>query len=154
MSGADDGNQYSEKPLRFVQTVPVYRMSDEARDTSPEGLAYLYALTDLQIFSPTSGCSYLKTCMLEYFKNREYIDRSFADICASIAEIRGIPYKDVCDGIRIASKRIEMGFDYWRLSSKYGLDPKWDNIKHLRAVDAIHLFCEMAWRNYKQFPNV
>ena len=143
----------NDKPLRFISVKPNYRMSDYSRDISPEGLAFLYTLADLDMMYATPGSDCLKTCMLLYFEDGQCINRKATEIFADVAIELGKPVKVVSDGIESAMDRMWQGYKFFKLSEKYGIDQSLDFKEKPKTVELIRVFCEFAWKNYQSFEN-
>ena len=137
--------------LRFRCVKPNYRMSDTARDISPEGLAFLYTLGDLDMMYATPGSDCLKICMLKYFEDREFLNRKSTEIFADVAKELDKPVKTVSDGIKSATDRMWQGYNFLRLSEKYGIDKSLDFKEKPKTVELMRVFCELAWKNYLPF---
>lgn len=137
--------------MRFISVSPNYRMNKASRDISPEGLAFLYTLSDLDMMYTTFGSDCLKICMLKYFKDRSFVERKSVEIFADVAKELGAPVKDVGDGIKSATDRMWQGYNFCRLSEKYALDDRLDFKEKPKTVELIRVFCGLALKNYLPF---
>ena len=137
--------------MRFISVSPNYRMNDASRDISSAGLAFLYTLSDLDMMHTTFGSDCLKICMLKYFNDREFVNRKSVEIFADVANELGAPVKDVGDAIKSATDRMWQGYNFCRLSEKYGLDESLDFKEKPKTVELIRVFCELALKNYLPF---
>lgn len=140
-----------KKPARFRFDSVYYQMCEEARDLSPEGLAFLYTLRDLDILTVTSGCLYMKTCMLKYLEDAEFINRRAMDIYADIAMIREKSVTEVQNGIKTAMNRMWQGYNFYILKENYGFDESLNFKDEPKTIELIRVFCEMAKKHYERF---
>ena len=141
----------NDNTLRFRCVKPNYRMNEASRDISPEGLAFLYTLSDLDMMYTTPGSDFLKICMLRYFQDREFVNRKSVEIFADVAKEICEPVKTVSDGIKSAADKIWQGYNFHRFSSKYGIDKSLDFKEKPKTVELIRVFCELALKNYLPF---
>lgn len=127
-----------------------YHLDDSFRNVESDNLAFLYTLRDLDITRVTERFLPLRKCMTEYFLNSAFVKRAFMDICRDIAEKMRMPFSEVRSDIEYTLDRVWEGYDYHRLKAKYDISSENDLADMPNSLRLLHLFCELAYANYKQ----
>ncbi len=129
-----------------VTVVAHKAIPEEARDLSCEGQCFLALMAEFRLPNVTPNCLYIRTVMLESFRNRGYLE-SFSDfgrLCADVGRLRGESAERVRMGLGHNIRLLWESCDGPGLMEKYFPGegrrlPKFD-----RELEFLKVFAEIA----------